>query len=144
MHDGSAEPSATNLDTLRAAARSIASAAGYRLVVLFGSTARREPSPRDIDIAVLGATSPDVLDVIDATNRFIQALHTNDVDVVDLRRANPVLLMAVARDGIPLFDATGTEFNEFASLAMRRYADTKKFRDAVREDLRRAAASRQS
>jgi hypothetical protein len=104
--------------------------------VLFGSSARGEPGAADLDLGVLGPAS---LDVIDASVRFMHVLHTGVVDVVDLRHANPVLLMSVARDGIPLFDASGTQFAEFSSLAMRRYADTKKFRDAVRDDLREYA-----
>jgi predicted nucleotidyltransferase len=123
------------LDRIRDAARAVAEASNpsLRLVVLFGSVARADPAPADIDLGLLG-NGP--LDLLDAANRFTRALGTNAIDVVDLRRANPVLLMAVAREGIPLFDETGIGFGEFSSLAMRRYADTKKFRDAVREDLR--------
>lgn len=122
-----------SIEDLRAVSRAVAEAAGLRLVVLFGSTARGEARARDVDLGLLGAAP---LDLVDMANRFTVALHRDNVDLVDLRRANPVLLMSVACDGIPLFEATGTEFYEFASLAMRRYADTKKFRDAVREDLR--------
>ena len=126
-------------ERLRDGARFVAEASGggIRLVVLFGSGARQEPAPADIDLGVFGRGA---IDVLETTNQFMRALGTSAVDIVDLRRANPVLLMAVAREGLPLFDATGTEFGEFSSLAMRRYADTKKFRDAVREDLRAYAA----
>lgn len=123
------------VDALRGVAATIARDHGYRLVVLFGSMARREPAPRDVDLGIVGRPGAD-LDVLGAATRFIELLGTSAIDVVDLRRANPVLLMTVARDGVPLFDATGSEFHEFSSLAMRRYADTKKFRDLVRDDLR--------
>ncbi len=122
---------------LAAAAHAVAVAAGYDLVVLFGSAARGEPAPRDLDI---GVWSRGPVDLLDATNRFVEALGVGAVDVVDLRRANPVLLMCVARDGVALYEAHRSAFNEFVSLAMRRYADTKKFRDAVREQLQEYAA----
>ena len=130
-----------SLDELRDVAHRVAVVAGYRLVVLFGSLGRGERAAGDIDLGVLPRVGHGSLDLLDATNRFAASLSRSDIDVVDLRRANPVLLMAVARDGIPLFEATPSEFDEFSSLAMRRYADTKKFRDAIREDLREYGAS---
>jgi predicted nucleotidyltransferase len=134
-------PSTPTLDALRGAARDVANAADYRLVVLFGSAARGDAAPSDVDVAVLAR---DVVDVIDCAARFSALLPGVRVDIVDLRRANPVLLMAVAREGISLFDASGSDFAEFSSLAMRRYADTKKYRDAVRDDLREFARERGS
>lgn len=99
-------------------------------MVLFGSTARGAERAGDLDIAILGRTP---LDVVELTNRFAVVLGRDDVDIVDLRTADPVLLMQVARDGIPLYQETPAEFNAFYSLAARRFADTKKFRDAERD-----------
>src|SRR5947208_6016042 len=118
---------APTVDAIRDVAARIATERGYRLVVLFGSAARGESAPRDVDLGIIGPADTE-LDVLATTTAFIQALGTSAVDVVDLRRANPVLLMSVARDGVPLFEATGSTFSVFSSLAMRRYADTKKFR----------------
>ena len=126
-----------SIEQLRDVASAVARDADYRLVVLYGSGARGERNPGDLDIGIESASAE--LDAIDAAVRFARALETDAVDIADLRRANPVLLMSVARDGIPLYEATGSEFAAFSSLAMRRYADTKKFRDAVRDDLREYA-----
>lgn len=128
-----------SLDALRSAARSVARDAGYELVVVFGSYARGEAGARDVDLGVAASRAGVGIDVLDATNRFIRALATDAVDIADLQRANPVLLMAAATDGVPLFEAKPGAFANFSSLAMRRYADTKKFRDAVRDDLREFA-----
>lgn len=109
-----------------------------RLVVLFGSAARGEARrPEDVDLAILG-TGP--LDAVAVTNRFIRELGIQDVDVSDLRRADPLLLAAVARDGVPLYEARPGEFARFHSLALRRYFDTRKFRDAEREEIRERLA----
>ncbi len=119
-------------DQLRQAAQQVATALGARLVILFGSAARGA-SPEDLDLGVLGDS---VVDAVDATNRFIRALGLQAVDVADLRRADPLLLMLAARDGISLYERSPGEFARFASLAARRYADTRKFRDAERLELR--------
>ena len=119
-------------DQLRHAARQVAPGLGCRLVILFGSAARG-PGPEDLDLGVLGDS---VVDAVDVTNRFIRALGLQAVDVADLRRADPLLLMLAARDGVPLYERSPGEFARFASLAARRYADTRKFRDAERHELR--------
>jgi hypothetical protein len=57
------------------------------------------------------------------------------VDVCDLRRTDPLLMMLVVRDGIPLYERSAGEFARFASLAARRYADTRKFRQVERREI---------
>jgi len=119
-------------DDLQGAAAQVGAALHCRLVVLFGSTARG-PGGEDVDVGLLGSPP---LDTVDATNRFSRAIAVDAVDVTDLSRADPLLLMLAARDGIPLYEGTPGEFARFASLAARRYADTRKFRDAERRELR--------
>ncbi len=118
---------------LREVARDVAGRFGLRLVVLFGSTARQEPDPRDLDLGVVGS---EPLDVVAITNAVIRALGMQSVDVADLRRADPVLLALAARDGRALFEAESGLFANFVSVAARRFADTRKFRDAQAEALR--------
>ncbi|MBW3660708.1 MAG: nucleotidyltransferase domain-containing protein [Gemmatimonadetes bacterium] len=123
------------LERLRTAAREVGEAIGARLVVLFGSTARRNASPMDLDIGVLPGSPGKALDMVDLTNRFTRALDLAEIDVADLGRADPLLCMLVARDGIPLYEATPAEFHRFVSLAARRYADTRKFRSMERRQI---------
>lgn len=124
---------------LARAANVLAEEGQLDLVVVFGSVARGDRAhPADVDIALRGAYP---IDVVAATNRLIALLGAQDIDVVDLRRANPVLAATVARDGIPLFEDQPGRFHQFISLAMRRFADTRKFRDAEAGQLRAFAAS---
>lgn len=117
---------------LTRAAADVAERFGLELVVLFGSAARRDAvTPRDLDLGVRATTG--LVDALAATNAFIELLHVQPVDVVDLRRADPVLMMQVARDGIALFERSPTTMAEFVSLAARRFADTRKFRQAEEE-----------
>ena len=126
-----------SLDDLRRAAEAVGRDTGARLIVLFGSAARLPErghrSPEDLDLGVLHDVAPDPVDL---TNRFIRALRRQAVDLTDLRRADPLLLMLAARDGVPLYEREPGEFTRFASLAVRRYADTRKFRVSERDEVR--------
>ncbi|MGH7672177.1 MAG: nucleotidyltransferase domain-containing protein, partial [Gemmatimonadales bacterium] len=124
-------------DDLRRAAETVGRETGSRLVVLFGSAARvPDPGARGPEDLDLGVLSDAAADVIDLTNRFIRALRLQAVDVTDLRRADPLVLMLAARDGVPLYEREPGEFSRFASLAARRYADTRKFRVSERDEVR--------
>ena len=105
---------------------------GYRLVLLFGSAARGAPHPEDLD---LGIIAEGVLEPVEAANAFIEALRTQHVDIVDLRRTDPLVAMVAAREGRVLYEAREGEFARFASLAARRYADTAGFRQREHHDL---------
>ncbi len=101
---------------------------GLQFVFLFGSTASgRATRKSDIDLAFLFDES---LDILDLTNKVIKLLQTDRVDVIDLRRASPLLSFAGAKGGKLLFERSPGLFNSFCSLAFRRYIDKKKMRDA--------------
>lgn len=104
-----------------------------RLLVLFGSLARGLAGPRsDVDVAALsdGATDLDALYMALAPR-----LKAARLDLVDLRRAGPLLAFQVARSGVTLFERSPGLFREFQSLASRRYADTKRLRDAQQRSI---------
>ena len=99
-----------------------------QFVLLFGSMASgRATRQSDIDLAFM---FDEPVDIIALTNRAIRLLKTDKVDVIDLRRASPLLSFAGAKEGRLLFERTPGLFNSFCSLAFRRYIDTKKLRDA--------------
>lgn len=79
---------------------------------------------------------------MDLTHHFPRETGIQEVDLVDLTRADPVLLALVARDGVPLYESEPGAFARFASLAARRFADTRKFRDAEAEEVREFLARR--
>ncbi len=101
---------------------------GLRLVLLFGSVASGKEYPEsDID---LGFLFDRPIDILTLTNRVIQLLRTDKVDVVDLRRASPLMKFSAIRHGKVLFEKKPGLFNTFQSLTFRIYFDTKKLRDA--------------
>ena len=101
---------------------------GLKLVLLFGSAASgRTYKQSDIDLAFLYDKS---VDIFLLTNRIISILRSDTIDVVDLKRASPLLKFAIARDCVLLYENGEGVFNEFYSLAFRMYVDAKKLRDA--------------
>lgn len=101
---------------------------GLKLVLLFGSAVSGKIHKKsDIDLAFLFDKAVDILTL---TNRVIKLLHTDNVDVVDLKRASPLLKFSAVKSGMILYEKEPGMFNEFYSLAFRRYIDTKKLRDA--------------
>ena len=131
-----------SIDELRRVAAAVGPETDCRLLVLFGSAARSSCSaPEDLDVAVLADGE---LDVVALTNKLIQALGTQHVDVADLHRADPLLMMLVGRDGVPLYERSPGEFARFVSLAARRYADTRKFRDMEAREIRDHIAAAQT
>jgi predicted nucleotidyltransferase len=112
----------------------------FRLIILFGSsvTGRRGPDS-DLDLALLGDAP---LDLVAVTTDVIRLLHTDRVDVVDLRRASPLLAMEVARHGRLVYERQPGMHLEFISLAVRRYIDTKKLRDAQKDAIHRFLADK--
>jgi predicted nucleotidyltransferase len=104
---------------------------GLQIVLLFGSrVSGRVHSGSDIDLGIL-FDSP--VDLVRMTSRVTGLLHTERVDLVDLRRASPLLTFSAARQSDLLYERSAGLFNQFFSLSFRRYIDTKKLRDAQKK-----------
>lgn len=108
-------------------------APGLELLVLFGSAARGRARPRsDLDLAARCAGLAD----LDALYLAIAPrVGTDRLDLVDLRRAGPLLAFEVARTGYLLFERHPGAFRQFQSLASRRYCDATRLRQAQRRAL---------
>jgi predicted nucleotidyltransferase len=128
MNTISAEEVSARLDDLPGAMPTL------DLLVLFGSTvADRRKAGSDLDIAVRfdGPTDLDALYLALACR-----LGSDRLDLIDLRRAGPLLAFEVARSGRLLFERRRGMFREFQSLASRRYCDTAKLRAAQQRAIR--------
>ena len=119
-----------------AVARVIVTVRGLRVILSSDLARIYGVEPKVLNQAVNGGLHDAAPDLVDLTNRSIRALRLQPVDVTDLRRADPLLRMLAARDGVPLYERDPGEFGRFASLAARRYADTRKFRVSEREEVR--------
>ncbi len=101
---------------------------GLQLVLLFGSVVRGGMHKRsDIDLAFL-FDKP--IDILSLTSRVIRLLHTDNLDVVDIKRSSPLLKYSISRKGTVLYERSPGLFKEFCLLAFKVYVDTKKLRNA--------------
>ncbi|MDP3795057.1 MAG: nucleotidyltransferase domain-containing protein [bacterium] len=106
------------------------------LIILFGSqaTGKRRPGS-DTDVAVLSDHQLTLKEKTNLTVKLADALKVSDenIDLVDLWNASPLLQFEVARSG-RLLSGDPFLFTRFRVLAFKRYADTAKFR-RLREKL---------
>ncbi|WP_337288835.1 nucleotidyltransferase domain-containing protein [Candidatus Methylomirabilis sp.] len=109
---------------------------GWRLVVLFGSAATGSGG-RDLDLAVMPGTVPDLLE----QGRWLAALESvlapRAVDLLVLTTSvSPLIRFEVFRAGVCLFEAQEGLFDREQDRAFFLYADTGKFRRESLEVLR--------
>lgn len=108
--------------------------------IVFGSAARGEARPdSDIDVGVLLTRDA----ARQGVNRsqliadIMGLLGQNNVDVVILNEASPLLLHRVIRDGHVVHTADSEALAEFTIRAIQLYEDTKPLRELERQHLRR-------
>jgi predicted nucleotidyltransferase len=99
---------------------------GIDLLVVFGSAAdpERAAAARDLDVAVLlgeGGEAGDVLTVITA---LMDLTGCADVDVLDLRRAGPVVSEEALVGTLPLYERTPGLLAQLRDRAVMRRMDT--------------------
>ena len=96
---------------------------GLDALWLFGSEARGSAGrSSDVDLACLFRRRPSVLDLIEA-REALEALLGRGVDLVDLERASPILVMQVLRNGRLLADSSPGRRHRFTATAPSRYED---------------------
>jgi uncharacterized protein len=98
---------------------------------LFGSEARGQARPdSDVDLATL-FSQPVASEQLFEASLDLQSLLGRSVDLVDLRRASPILARQVLRDGRLLVDRDPADRHAFAMVLPSRYVDLKISRRAA-------------
>ena len=106
--------------------------------ILFGSVARGDTRPdSDIDVGVLltREAAKKGINRSRLISEIIGVLGRNDVDVVILNTAPPLLLHRVVRDGHVVYAADNGALAEFTIKAIQQYEDTKPLRELQRQRL---------
>lgn len=98
----------------------------------------------DIDIAVMQKKAGGELDSLELYKDFGKTFKTDKIDIVDLKRANPLLMFTIARKS-RLLSGSERDYKAFLRLAFHKYADYqpyfKKEADFVKERLSSYAQS---
>ena len=103
---------------------------GVKLIILFGSQARQTAGKiSDTDIAVLANHSLSYAEMSEISDKVAGMLKVSedDIDIVDLWRASPLLQRQAGENGKLLYGKKD-DFMRFRVLAWKRYQDTAKFR----------------
>mgnify|MGYP001614194219 FL=1 len=103
-----------------------------KLIVFFGSRSRGTAGAcSDADIAVLGDHPLSYEELSDISVEVADMLHISEdnIDIVDLWNASPLLLHQVGETGKLLYGSE-SDFTRFRVLSWKRYQDTAKFRRA--------------
>ena len=109
------------LDAVASAARATP---GVELLILFGSRARGEARPgADWDFGYLADEATDVPGLL---ADLVEALGSERIDLVDLRRAGGLLRYRAACDAVPLHAADADRFDRFRLEAVRFWCDNAK------------------
>lgn len=105
------------------------------LLVVYGSVATGQTHPQsDIDIGFIPHKDHPV-ELLKLIQNCVQLVNFDDVDVVDLRRANPLLQMA-AFSQAKLLAGDQTKFDQWVLSAYHRYDDYKLYLHLEAELLR--------
>ena len=108
---------------------------GVLLAYLFGSLSRGEAG-QDVDLAVLTYDTP----AFRLREAIADCLATERLDLVDLRRASPVLRFEILRTGRPIYAADEETQAQFELATLHLYRDTHPLRRRQSEILRRRMA----
>jgi len=112
--------------------------------ILFGSAARGDAGPQsDIDVGVLltREAAHRGINLSQLIADIMGVLKRDDVDVVVLNDASPLLLHRVVRDGHVVYAADHGALAEFTIRAIQQYEDTRPLRNLQRQRLQQRLAS---
>ncbi len=110
---------------------------GVLLAYIFGSLAKADEvgarEPHDIDLALLTKDEP----AWKLWDEIAEALGTERLDLVDLRRASPALLFEIIRSGTLLYSSDEATKERFVLDVLHLYRDTAPLRHRQRAALKR-------
>ncbi len=131
----------TALDRLRSAAddgrlEQLCRRHGVRVLTVFGSAARPDADPRDLDVAV-GFEPHHTADVLGVLDELTVLTGSDDVDLLVLERAGPVARERALVQCVPLYESEATAYAAAQVAAMGERMDTEWLRALDLEAMRR-------
>ncbi len=105
--------------------------------LLFGSEAQGTANKEsDIDLALLYTPGqiPSRVDVVQFQQTLSDLMH-QDVDIVVLNEASPIIAMQALKYGTPLFIKDKKQYQKFEITLITEYADVKKMRESFEKNI---------
>ena len=102
-----------------------------QLAYLFGSLSKKEIG-KDVDLALLTTNIP----VYRLRSEIINCLDTERLDLVDLKRASPLLRFEIIRSGHLIYAISDTVENNFELATIHLYRDTGPMRSRQKQYLK--------
>ncbi len=100
------------------------------LVVLFGSRARADAREKsDFDVAYISIQPLELHEENRMAIEFHSLFKTSNVDIVNIRNADPLLLKKITEEGITLYEAKESLFNNLYLYAKRIFRESKVLND---------------
>ncbi len=112
----------------------------YRLslVVLFGSQVSGRTHPKsDVDFAFLSEKRMNLIEIAKMHMAFSQKLKLKNLELVDLKTAQPLLLKQVAKQSVLLYEKEPLVFANFKIYALKCFMKAKKLFDLRKSSLNR-------
>jgi predicted nucleotidyltransferase len=103
---------------------------GVGLLVAFGSAARGERQPADLDLAYARGQHDHQVDVLRLLDALVELTSTGAIDLLDLDRAGPVAASRALGRCLPLYESVPGRFAAEQVRAVVRFADTRWLREA--------------
>jgi len=98
------------------------------LMIVFGSYAvGKERANSDLDVGVIGDLDFNVL--LDLTNEITKLLGLKVVEVVNLKKASPLLTHNALRKAVIIFERTAGTLSDARLSALHRFVETKSLRE---------------
>jgi predicted nucleotidyltransferase len=94
---------------------------------VFGSSLGARHRDSDLDLAALLRHRPDALELLDAQTA-LEEIAGQDVDLVDLGAASPILARQVLQGGRCVFGSNAPALARFEATLVSRYEDLKRIR----------------
>lgn len=123
---------------LKSSIRALAEKYNLTLVLLFGSQAGGViHKESDVDIAFVPERTLSVNDEVRINYELTAVFGRNDIDTVNMRTAQPLLLQQIMDGATVLYEKTGLEFSRYEAYAQRRFREAQPLFEIHRHELDR-------
>lgn len=107
-----------------------------KMLILFGSRARGNThSKSDWDFAILSGESLNYLEIYGILADIFK-ISDDKIDLVNFKNSSPLLDYHIAKDGKVIYEHQPEEFIKFQMKACKIYADTVKFRELQKQNIK--------